>query len=164
LWIRFKNRILKSVNNFKMAKIYHIDLTQEERDSLISIVKKRVSTSEAVKRSHILLAADRLGDKRWTDLQIAQTYLVSTRSIERLRERLVNEGLAVALAGKPRLNLDKIVFDGAVEAKLVALRCSTPPVGRSGWALRLLADQMVELLYVETISHESVRQLLKKTK
>ena len=157
-------KILEPINNFKISKIYHIDLTQEERDTLNSILKKRVSTSEAVKRSHILLAADRLGDKRWTDLQIAQTYFVSTRTIERLRERWVTDGLAIALGGKPRPNLDKIVFDGSVEAKLVALRCSTPPDGRSGWALRLLADRMVELCYVETISHESVRQLLKKTK
>lgn len=147
-----------------MAKIYHVDLSAAERAELESIVKKRKSTSEASKRSSILLAADRLGDKVWTDAEISKTYLVSTRTIERLRERFVNEGLGVALAGKPRPNLDKIVFDGEVEAKLVALRCGEPGEGRSRWSLRLLADKMVELSHVEAISHETVRQMLKKTK
>jgi DNA-binding transcriptional LysR family regulator len=147
-----------------MSKIYHVDLTQEERNKLSDIVKRRLSTSEAVKRSLILLAADRLGDKSWTDEQISIEYQVSVRTVERLRERLVNDGLDVALVGKPRLNLDKIVFDGEAEAKLVALRCSEPPAGRSCWTLRLLSDKMVELSYVETISYESVRQILKKTK
>jgi hypothetical protein len=143
-------------------KIYHVDLRTEEEDQLMAIVKKRISTSEATKRSNILLASNRLGDKHWTDSQISETYLVSTRTIERLRERFVMEGLKVALEGKPRLNLDKIKFDGRVEAQLLALRCTEPESGESGWALRLLADKMVSLCYVEKISHESVRQLLKK--
>lgn len=147
-----------------MAKIYHVDLTADERNQLKEIVKKRVATSEAVKRSNILLSADRLGEKNWTDAKISETYQVSTRTIERLRERYVNEGLSVALKGKPRMNLDKKLFDGEVEAHLVALRCSEPELGRSNWTLRLLADKMVALSYVESISHESVRQILKKTK
>lgn len=136
----------------------------EEREQLTTITNKRLSTSEAVRRSNILLAADRLGDKCWTDTQISEKYLVSVRTIERLRERFVNDGLRVALAGKPRLNLDKIKFDGRVEAQLVALRCNQLEQGESGWALRLLADKMVELSYVESISHENVRKILKKTK
>jgi transposase len=152
------------IKNNPMAKIYHVDLTEEERSYLTSIVNKRLSTSEAVKRSSILLAADRLGEKVWKDEQIATTYLVSIRTVERLRERFVNEGLNIALLGKPRLNLDKIVFDGEVESKLVALRCSEPVIGQDNWSLRILADKMVELSYVESISHESVRQILKKTK
>jgi hypothetical protein len=147
-----------------MAKLYHVDLTEEERNYLFSIINKRLSTSEAVKRSLILLAADRLGEKVWKDEQISSTYLVSIRTVERLRERFVNDGLSIALSGKPRLNLDKIVFDGAVESKLVALRCSEPGVGQDNWSLRILADKMVALSYVESISHESVRQILKKTK
>jgi hypothetical protein len=145
-------------------KLYHVDLHDEERERLTTITTKRLSTSEASKRSHILLAADRLGDKVWTDEQISKKYIVSVRSIERLRKNFVLYGLSVALAGKPHLNLDKIKFDGQVEAKLVALRCTEPEPGSSGWALRLLADKMVELSYVESISHESVRQILKKTK
>jgi len=90
-----------------MGKIYHVDLTQSEREKLEKIVNKRKSTSQASKRSKILLAADRLGDKNWTDEQIAKTYQVSVRTIERLRLRCVMEGLEVALKGKPRLNTDK---------------------------------------------------------
>jgi transposase len=131
---------------------------------LESIVNKRKSTSEIVKRSKILLAADRVFGKNWKDSEIAEQYEVSTRTIERLRQRYVLEGLEIALKGKPRLNLDKKKFDGEVESKLVALRCSDPEEGRSNWTLRLLADKMVALDYVESISHESVRQILKKTK
>lgn len=147
-----------------MAKIYHVDLTQGEREKLEKIVNKRKANSQASKRSKILLAADRLGDKCWTDEQIAKTYQVNIRTIERLRLRLVMEGLEIALKGKPRLNLDKKKFDGEVEAKLVALRCSKPELGRSNWTLQLLADKLVVLNCVESISRESVRQLLKKTK
>jgi hypothetical protein len=145
-----------------MAKIYHIDLTLEERNLLEDIVKRRLSTSEAVKRSFILLASDRLGDKKWHDSKIASEYKVAIRTVERLRERFVNDGLAICLKGKPRLNTDKIKFDGTVEAHLIALRCSDPPDGRSRWSLHLLADKMVELRYVDSISYESVRQIQKK--
>lgn len=147
-----------------MAKIYHVDLSLEEREHLGETVKRRLSTSEAVKRSQILLSADRLGDKKWTDGKISAEHKVSLRTIERLRERLVNDGLAVALSGKPRLNVDKIKFDGVVGAHLIAARCSSPPVGRSSWTLNLLGDHLVALGHVGSISHESVRQLLKKTK
>jgi len=147
-----------------LKKIYHVDLTELERDKLEGIVKKRKSTSVAVKRSKILLSADRLGSRHWKDCKIAAQYEVSTRTIERLRKRYVEDGLALVLKGKPRLNLDKKVFDGEVEAQLIALRCSEPGEGRSSWTLRLLANKMVELSYVESISHESVRKILKKTK
>ena len=147
-----------------MAKIYHVDLPREERDRLEKIVSKRKATSQAVKRSKILLAADRLGDKGWTDQQIANSYQVGISTIERLRHRYVTEGLEVCLKGKPRLNLDKKKFDGEVEAKLVAIRCSEPEEGTSSWTLELLADKMVTLNYVESISKESVRQILKKIK
>jgi hypothetical protein len=143
---------------------YHIDLTAGERSELQNIVKKRLSTSEAVKRSQILLAADRLGDKKWLDSKISEEYKVSTRTVERLRERFVTHGLSVALKGLPRLNLDKKKFDGVVESHLIAARCSTPPAGRSSWTLNLLGDHLVTLQCVESISHESVRQMLKKTK
>lgn len=146
------------------AKRYHVDLQDEEVKKLERIINKRKSTSQIVKRSKILLAADRGGSKNWNDAKIAKQYEVSTRTIERLRQRYVLEGLEVALKGKPRLNLDKKKFDGEVESKLISLRCSDPEEGRSNWTLRLLADKMVVLDYVESISHESVRQILKKTK
>ena len=147
-----------------MRKFYHVDLTQAEREKLQKIVRKRKANSQTSKRSNILLAADRLGDKCWTDEQIAKTYQVSVRTIERLRLRFVMEGLEVALKGKPRLNTDKKKFDGEVESKLIALRCSEPELGTSSWTLELLADKMVVLNYVKSISKESVRQILKKTK
>jgi hypothetical protein len=147
-----------------MKKTYHIDLTEAEQSELQGIVKKRLSTSEATKRSQILLAADRNGDKKWSDSAIAAEYKVSRRTVERLRERCVMDGLSIALLGKPRPNLDKIKFDGVVESRLIALRCSNPPEGRSGWTLQLLGDNLVRLECVDSISVESVRQILKKTK
>ncbi len=145
------------------SKIYHVDLEPDERKMLEGIVGRLKSTNAQVKRSKILLAADRNGPKQWDDGRIAERYEVNRRTVERLRQRFVEDGLGTVLKGKPRLNLDKKLFDGEVEAKLVALRCSEPEKGSSGWTLRMLADKMVELEYVESISHESVRQLLKKT-
>lgn len=147
-----------------MAKIYHVDLSTEEQEKLTAIVRKRVSRSEYSKRSRILLAADRNGEILWTDEQVSTNYQVSVRTIERLRKRFVTEGLEVALKRMPRLNLDKKKFDGEVKAHLVALRCSEPELGRDKWTLEMLADKMVTLNYVESISKESVRQILKKTK
>lgn len=112
----------------------------------------------------MLLGADQSpGAPAWTDERIAESYHVSVRTVERLRRRFVEEGFEVALYGKKREPVKEKVFDGQVEAHLVALRCSEPPEGFARWSLRLLAEQMVELDYVESISHESVRQLLKKT-
>ena len=145
-------------------KKYHVDLTHEERERLQEIVKRRKNTSEATKRSLILLAADRGGDKVLKDKEITALYQVTRRTVERLRERYVMEGLDLALSGLPRLNLDKIKFDGVVESQLVSLRCSAPPEGRSSWTLALLGDKLVELKVVESISYESVNRLLKKTK
>ena len=145
-------------------KKYHVDLTEQERERLEEIVKRRKSTSEATKRSLILLAADRGGDKVLKDKEISNMYQVTPRTVERLRERYVIEGLDLALSGLPRLNLDKIKFDGVVESQLVSLRCSNPPEGRSSWTLELLGDKLVQLKVVESISHESVNRLLKKTK
>ncbi|MEN9613330.1 MAG: hypothetical protein RLZZ628_4144, partial [Bacteroidota bacterium] len=124
-------------------KKYHVDLSEKEREQLETIVKKRVSISEAVKRSPILLAADRLGTKQWSDARISAEYKGSIRTVERLRERFVEENLEIALKGKPRPNTDKIQFDGKVEAHWIALRCGNPPEGQSRWTLKLLADRFV---------------------
>jgi transposase len=145
-------------------KIYHVDLKDSERARLSEIIKRRKSESEATKRSLILLACDRNGDKAWRDIEISNEYKVSVRTVERLRERFVIHGLDIALSGLPRLNEDKIKFDGKVEAQLVSLRCSNPPEGYSSWTLSLLADKLVKLEVVENISQESVSRLLKKTK
>ena len=145
-----------------MAK-YKITLTEQERAALGDIIKRRSSKSAPVRNSYLLLAADKNGDKHWTDKQISSAYGVSVATVERLRCRFVEEGFSIALHGKKREPVEKML-DGRVEAKLIALRCSDPPAGYQQWTLRLLADQMVVLEYVEHISHESVRQLLKKTR
>lgn len=146
------------------SKLYHVDLSAQERLQLNGIISRHKSTSQMVKRSKILLASDRNGEKCWKDADISKQYEVSTKTIERLRKRFIEGGIDLCLKGKPRLNLDKKRFDGVVEAQLIALRCSEPQEGRSNWTLRLLADKMVALEYVDSISHESVRQILKKTK
>lgn len=145
-----------------MAKQYKITLTTAEREKLNSIIKTRSSKSPQVRRSYLLLAADENGDKQWTDEQICSSYGCSVSTIERLRKRFVEKSFETALYGKKREAVQEKVLDGRVEAKLVALRCSTPPEGYQQWSLRLLADRMVALEYVEHISYESVRQLLKK--
>lgn len=147
---------------FAMKK-YHVTLTEPERDLLKGIIAKRKADSQPVKRAYVLLAADE-NQPGWSkDEQIQKTYQVSIRSIERLRERFVEDGLEIALNGKKREKYKEKVFDGAAEAHIVALRCSQPPIGYARWTVRLLAQQMVELSYVETIGRETVRKILKKT-
>lgn len=145
-------------------KVYHVDLTVEESLYLEDIGKRRKVDSEIHKRSKMLLCANRQGEKQWTDAEIALEYKVNVRTVERLRERFVLHGMAIALTGLPRLNTDKIKFDGVVESHLVSLRCSIAPFPYSSWTLSLLADKLVKLEVVESISQESVNRLLKKTK
>jgi hypothetical protein len=146
-----------------MPKKYRINLIDPEREELEKLIRSRSPKSQQVKRSYILLASDESGGKCWTDAQISTTYGVTLRMVERLRKCLCEDGLEIALYGKPRpVNREK-VLTGEVEAHLIALRCSDPPESYARWTLHLLADKMVELHYVEQISHESVRQLLKKT-
>jgi len=147
-----------------MAKFYRVTLSSEEQLHLRGLLESRDSKSQIVRRSYILLASDENGDKKWPDAKICEIYGSSLRTIERLRKRFVEEGLEVALKGKPREVFKEKLFDGRVESQLIGLRCQEAPSGYSGWSLRLLADKMVELEYVESISHETVRQILKKTK
>ena len=163
-----------------MPKSYHVRLSPDERADLEALVARRSERAEPVKRALMLLAADEAdGAPALPDAEVADRYHVSTRTVERLRERAVEHGLDLALHGVPRgpreparkfdgtteahlVALRK--FDGTTEAHLVALRCSDPPGDRSGWTLRLLADQMVALDYVDSMSAESVRRMLKKTR
>ena len=108
-----------------------------------------------------MLAADENGE-RMCDREIARCYKVTVRSIEGIRKRFVEEGFCQVVYGKKRTVFKEKLFDGRVEAHLFALRCSAPPKGHSAWTLQLLADHMIRLGYVESISYESVRQLLKK--
>lgn len=100
---------------------------------------------------------------RLPDEDIRTRYKVSQRTIERTRQRFVEDGFEIALNGKQRTVFKEKLFDGRVEAHLIALRCSDPPAGHQQWTLRLLAEQMVVLAHTGQMSHESVRQLLKKT-
>lgn len=146
-----------------MAKKYRVHLKAEERERLERLIAARDGKNRQVKRAYALLAADENGDKKWTDQQIKQAYGLSIAGLERLRERLVMEDLDMALNGKKREVFKEKLFTGEVEAKLVALRCSDCPQGYNRWTLQLLADQMVSLGYVEHMSDESVRGILKKT-
>lgn len=147
-----------------MKKKYIVTLAKEEQELLLDLIKSRSEKSIKVKRAYVLLAADANGDKSWTDKRISETYYIRTKTVENIRQRFVEEGFKIALNGKPIEPTKEKIFDAEVEAKLIATRCSDVPDGYNKWTLRLLADRMVELDYVDTISHETVRQLLKKTK
>ncbi len=149
-----------------MAKRYRISLSTDERADLEALIARRAEKAAPVKRAFMLLAADEAdGAPALTDAGIAERYHVTTRTVERLRERAVEHGLDTALHGLPlgpRNPLRK--FDGEVEARLVALRCSAPPDDRTGWTLHLLAERLVALEVVGSISHESVRTILNQTR
>lgn len=143
-----------------MAKKYVVRLNNEERDQLHELIRKGKSAAHKRKHAQILLKADEEGPG-WPDRQIADAFSVTVRTIERVRQRLCEQGLDAAIhrmkgSGKERKT------DGVQEAHLIALACGSPPEGRSRWTLRLLADQFVELGHINSISHETVRQLLKK--
>ena len=146
-----------------MQKKYIVRLTDEERETLQRIVSKPKGASQRIRRAQVLLKADADGPG-WTDARIAEAYGCRTRTVEYLRERLVVEGFGVALNGQPRLKPPRAkLLDGEQEAKVIALRLSAPPPGFANWTLRLLAEQVIVLEIVESISHETVRRTLKKT-
>lgn len=147
-----------------MPKRYRVNLTDDERETLKKLLASRKSQSVFVKRAYILLALDEnQPEGRLSDEEIRIRYRVGQRSIERARQRFIEDGFLVAVHGKKRSVFKDKKFDGRVEASLIAMRCQSPPAGVQAWSLRLLAEQLVELGVVEQISHESVRQLLKKT-
>lgn len=141
-------------------KKYVVTLRPEEREQLLQLVNKGKGLARRRRTAEILLKADR--ECGWTDERIAEAFGVSVRTVERIRERFVEEGLETTL-DPPRQPREPQKIDGDVEARLVTLACSAPPPGRQRWTLRLLADKLVELDVVESISHEAVRQTLKKT-
>jgi len=147
-----------------MPKKYRVHLTDDERELLKKLLASRKSQSVFVKRAYILLALDEhQAAGRMSDEEIRLRYQVGQRSIERTRQRFIEEGFQIAVYGKKRTVFKEKKFDGRVEASLIAMRCQSPPAGVQAWTLRLLAEQLIELQVVEKISHESVRQLLKKT-
>jgi len=146
-----------------MAKKYIVRLTTDERSELENVVNK--GKIAAYKRIHaqILLKADISPDgPGWTDQKISEAFNVNIKTIERVRQRLVEKGLEGAINRAKSQKSSHKKLDGELEAHLVALTCSEPPEGSARWTLRLLADRMIELEYVDSLSHESVRQVLKK--
>ena len=146
-----------------MEKKYIVRLSKKERDQLHDVVKRLKGSSQKVKRAQILLKADVRGPN-WADARIAEAFSCRVQTVENLRKRLVTEGFEVALHGKPRETPPRQkVLDGQAEAKVIAMRLGQPPKGFANWSLRLLAEQVVELGLVESISHETIRQTLLKT-
>src|SRR5215475_13211538 len=146
-----------------MQKKYRVRLTDAERATLLEVVKKLKGSSQKVRRAQILLKADADGPA-WTDAKIAEAVGCRTRTVETIRERLVTVGFEITLNGRAREQPPRPRrLDGEQEAKVIALRLGPPPKGFSNWSLRLLADRVVALEIVPAISHETVRQTLKKT-
>ncbi len=138
-------------------KRYIVDLTNDEREQALELTRKGKISTRKVTRARILLKAD----EGWTDEQIVAALDTSLSTVERTRRRLVEGGLQRALNDDPRPGA-KRKLDGRGEAHLIALTCSEPPDDHEHWALRLLAERLVDLGVVDSISHEAVRQTLKK--
>ncbi len=146
-----------------MTKKYIVRLTDEERQICTNVVKKLRGTSQKVRRAQILLKADADG-AGWTDSRISEAFDCRVQTIENLRKRLVTEGFELALEGKKRQTPPtQPLLDGKGEATLISMRLGQPPAGYGRWTLQLLADELVALEVVDSISHESVRQTLTKT-
>jgi transposase len=148
-----------------MNKKYIVTLTGEERAVLQEMIAVGKRAARTLAHARVLLKADaRPEEPAWEDEAISRAVEVSRATVQRVRQRFVEEGLAAALRPRPQRRSRPPLVDGAAEAHLVTLACSAPPEGAGRWTLRLLAEQMVELAYVEHVSHETVRQVLKKTK
>jgi len=149
-----------------MEKIFVVRLPQEERIQLLTLVKAGKASALKLTRARILLKADQQEHgPAWTDAEIAEALDVSLKTVFNIRRRWVEIGLEAALERQPQKTLSKPrKLDGQAEAKLVATCCGPPPKGRARWSLRLLASKLVELDIVDSISPETVRQTLKKTK
>ena len=145
-------------------KKYKVTLTAEERNSLQDLIASKAAAKKIV-HARILLKADAApGGPAWTDARIAEAFEIDVSTVERLRERFVEQGLDAALDRKKQDQPSRQrTLDGQAEARLIALACSEPPLGRVRWTLRLLADQLVELEIVDTVSTETIRRALKKT-
>jgi hypothetical protein len=146
-----------------MEKKYIVRLTGEERDRLKGLGRKGRTSVQKIGRAQVLLKVDADGPD-WTDEQTADAFGIRANTVAEIRRRFVEEGLEGALERKrPTEPPRRRKLDGAGEARLIAMACGEPPEGRARWTLRLLAGQLIELAIVDGISHETVRQTLKKT-
>ena len=146
-------------------KKYIVRLDQEERESLGRLVRVGKAAARKISRARILLKSDAgEGGPGWTDQRIADALDVSFRTVENVRRCCVEEGLELAVQGRPAPDRPwQRKLDGVGEAKLIALSCSEPPSGRTRWTLELLGDALVVLNVTDSISYETVRRTLKKT-
>jgi len=143
-------------------KKYHVYLSEEEKEYLKQIVKKGTGRARQIQRAHILLKADVSEGQGWTDQQIRDTFHLARNTVSKIRKRFTEVGLEETVKRKHPERAYKTRLDGEQEAHLVALACSEPPEGYGRWTLRLLAERMVALEYVDNVSYETVRQVLKK--
>ena len=145
-------------------KKYKVTLTQTEREELSAMTSKGLHRSQKVLNALILLNCDEGGhqERKAKNEEISNILQVSMRKIDRVKKRFVEEGLEISLNGHKGERVYKKKVDGDLEARLIALSCSEAPAGFSRWSLRMLADKAVELEYIDGISHETVRRLLKK--
>jgi transposase len=146
-------------------KKYLVALTPDERGQLDALLRKGKAAALVLTRARILLKADQAdGGPAWDDARIAESLEVGERTVSRVRQRFVERGFEACLRRKPQDRPSRErKLDGAAEAKLVAVACSKAPAGRAEWTMQLLADKLVELGVVESISDETVRRALKKT-
>lgn len=147
-------------------KKYKVTLTKEEREELLALTQKGKHRSQKVLNALILLNCDEgeFQENRTKNIDIASVLQISMRKIDRVKKSFVEEGLDVTLNGTKGQREYEKKADGDFEAHLIALSCGQPPEGFARWSLRLLAEKVVELKYVEDISHETIRRVLKKTK
>ncbi len=143
---------------------YKVTLTTEEREQLNAIISKGYHSAQQFRTAYILLNCDEgeYGEKIINE-QVSSVLKISMRMIDRVKQRFVEEGFEVCLDRKPMSKTKTKKADGELEAHLIALSCSRAPTGFSRWSLRMLADRLVEMEYVKSISHETIRRVLKKT-
>ena len=148
-----------------MRKLYRVTLLQAERKQLLEMTRKGKSSALRQAHARVLLQADESEDGlSRSDAEIHAALGVAVSTIERVRQRFVEDGLEAALERKPTTRQYERLLDGKAEAHLIALACSDPPEGQAQWSVRLLANRMVVLEYVESVSRETVRRMLKKTR
>ena len=148
-----------------MPKVkYRVRLTKKERSTLLDIISKGSASARSIMRANVLLTADENSPKgKKSETEIAELYNVHQQTVHTIRKEFSQKGLEATVSRKKRETPPvEPKITGDVEAKIIALSCSSPPSGRSKWSLRLLADKSVELQYVDSISHEAVGRLLKK--
>lgn len=146
-----------------MVPRYKVTLTEEERDQLETLTRnKKTAASKFIYARALLLCDAGAHGSPWKVAQVAEALGITTRTVEHLKERFVEEGIEAALERKPSTKPPKLTFDGAFDARLTALACSPAPEGRVRWTVRLLAEKVVEMKIVPTVSTMSIHRALKK--